>query len=87
MISYADLNDPISIARLGFLYFNGKASGDRFSHICHKLFHRFTLRRTAGNCRYFGPKAALFRVVDDNFEFHTPYFIEPPVRSLRYCSL
>jgi len=61
---------PFNAARFGWSDLDGKTSLDCLMKILHEFFHAVALRSATWNRGDFGPKAALFRFMHDDFDLH-----------------
>ena len=70
VFSYGDfLDSRLCIQGIDGLYVNRQASLDGFVDILQELLKCFSLGSTAGDGRYFSPKSAFLRFVDNHFDF------------------
>jgi hypothetical protein len=67
MTSYGNFKNAGSVVRFRLGDIDRQTSFDRFAEMAHQIFHRVALRGAARNRGDLGPKAALLRVMYDDF--------------------
>jgi hypothetical protein len=67
--SYGDFKDLVAGGRLRWIHINGQTGLDRFADVGEQLVHGLSLGRTALNCRNLRPVAALFCLMNHDFDF------------------
>jgi hypothetical protein len=71
-LSYGDFQHAIISIELRGRNVNGQATLNCFIEIPQQLLERLALSGASGDGWNLGPITALFRVVDDDFDFHGP---------------